>query len=120
MSGRHALVLLLMLCAGIGATDAHFKIHHISGPAWWLLGSRLLFSIFIFVWYHRDSMKRGFPRTALLNIGMIGLPVVAVPYYVVRSREAGHRLAGLVRLGGFVSLSLLVAWSGALVGRFVG
>jgi hypothetical protein len=40
----------------------------------------------IFLWYRIDADQRGFQRTTLLNVGIVMIAAVAVPYYLIRSR----------------------------------
>lgn len=48
----------------------------------------LIFSmaLLIYLWYRFDSDQYGFQRTPLLNIGMIMLSAVAMPYYLIQTR----------------------------------
>ena len=40
----------------------------------------------IFLWYRIDADQRGFQRSMLLNIGIVMIAALAVPYYLIRSR----------------------------------
>jgi hypothetical protein len=40
----------------------------------------------IFMWYRDDSDNRMFRRTPILSIGVVGFPIVAIPYYLFRTR----------------------------------
>jgi len=44
----------------------------------------------IFMWYRGDSDNRAFRRTPLLSMGVVGLPIVAIPYYLFRTRGLRH------------------------------
>jgi hypothetical protein len=50
----------------------------------------------IFMWYRGDSDNRAFRRTPLLSMGVVGLPIVAIPYYLFRTR--GFRYGALATL----------------------
>lgn len=66
-----------------------------------------LFGAFLlFAWYRLDSKILGYHRSLWLNIGVVGLAVIALPYYFFRSRGAkrGLTATGLFLLGA-------VAWS---------
>jgi hypothetical protein len=58
-----------------------------------------LAAFLIFYWYHIDTEERGYRRTSLLNISVIALAVVALPYYFFRSRGTK---GGFVAVGFFV------------------
>ena len=45
-----------------------------------------LFVFLIFAWYRLDSEKRGYPRTKWLNIAIVAIALLALPYYLIRSR----------------------------------
>lgn len=46
----------------------------------------VLGSFLIFVWYHVDAKQRGYRRPAWLDAGIILAAVVAMPYYLFRTR----------------------------------
>jgi hypothetical protein len=65
----------------------------------------------IFLWYRIDADQRGFQRSTLLNVGIVMIAAVAVPYYLIRSRgwqegPAAVLKALLVFLGSIVLSSL--------------
>jgi hypothetical protein len=41
---------------------------------------------FTFAWYRLDSESRAFKRTPLLSIAVVGVGIVALPYYLFRTR----------------------------------
>lgn len=62
----------------------------------------------IFLWYRLDAGKRGYRRSRLLNTGIAGFTILALPYYLFRTRGF---------LGGCVAvfLVLLLALGTALM-----
>jgi hypothetical protein len=50
----------------------------------------------IFMWYRIDSDSRAFRRTPLLSIAVVGLTILALPYYFFRTR--GFRQGALATL----------------------
>lgn len=65
----------------------------------------------VFLWYRIDADQRGFQRSMLLNVGIVMIAAVAVPYYLIRSRgwqegPAAVLKALLVFLGSIVLSSL--------------
>lgn len=120
MNAKKSLALLLILSVAVGAVDAYLSAHNLHEPLWWSVGSTLLFAVLIFAWYYQDSVNRSYHRTPLLNIGVAALAVVAIPYYVVRSRERGQRAKALLRTLGFFVLMLLSSFVGAMAGALVG
>lgn len=40
----------------------------------------------IFVWYRLDADSRGFRRSPLLSVAVVGVTILALPYYLFRTR----------------------------------
>ena len=120
MNAKKSLALLLILSVVVGVINGYLNAHGLREPLWWSAGSTLLFAVFIFAWYYQDSAYRSYQRTPLLNIGVAALAVVAIPYYVVRSRERGQKTKALLRLVGFFVLMVLSTFIGAIAGALVG
>jgi hypothetical protein len=60
----------------------------------------LLIVAIVFVWYRRDARDRGYGATWGLNIGMVLMTVIALPWYLVRSRRGFiPRLKALSAMG---------------------
>jgi hypothetical protein len=75
-------------------------------------------SLLIFAWYRLDSDQRGYRRSIGLNIGVIAIALIGLPYYLFRSRGAKR---GLIATG--VALVVYVAsvaltYAGGLVAYF--
>lgn len=66
------------------------------------------FSVLLFLWYRIDSEQRSYKRSRWLNIGIIAIAIVALPYYLIRSRGLKN---GAIATGAMILLLLL---SGAL------
>jgi len=60
----------------------------------------------VFVWYRLDAEERGYPRSPLLNVGVIAITVLALPYYLFRTRRFPRGLYATVAF-----LALGVAYS---------
>ena len=50
----------------------------------------------IFVWYRLDSDSRGYKRSPLLSVAVVGITIFALPYYLFRTR--GFRQGALATL----------------------
>ena len=96
---RLLLVAIFALTFVFGACDVWLQ----DAPRAWnqvfLWSSIVVVSALIFGWVHIDARERQFKKSKWLNIGVLGLSLVFVPVYLVRSRPAGHKLAALA---GFV------------------
>ncbi len=57
----------------------------------------LVYMVLIFAWYHVDSSRRDFRRSAVLNVLVIAVAVIGLPYYFFRSR--GFRRGAVAVLG---------------------
>jgi hypothetical protein len=80
------------------------------------VASTILFSILIFAWYWVDSRSRSFYRSSFLNVGVIAIAIVAVPYYLARNRTRGERLKAFANLGCFLVLLVLALMVGSIAG----
>jgi hypothetical protein len=65
----------------------------------------LVCAVLVFSWYYLDSDERDYPRTPLLNVMIVAVGLVAIPYYLFRSRGARR---GLRAFGMF--LLALLSW----------
>jgi hypothetical protein len=72
----------------------------------------------IFLWYRIDADERGFQRSLLLNVAIVMVAALAVPYYLIRSRgwQEGQ-LAVLKALVVFVGSIVLSALGAMLFGH---
>ena len=113
---RRAIATFLSIGTIFGIATQYPTPFHV--PEWveWILIVAYGFSVFW--WYHADGNERSYKRSIWLNIIMVGLPIVGLPYYLFRSR--GFRSGALAILGAaglallFVLLaamsSIVVAW----------
>lgn len=62
------------------------------------IGFMVLGSFLIFLWYRIDSEQIGYRRSPWLNVSVIMLAVVALPYYFFRSRGAKRGAAATCTL----------------------
>ena len=114
MKTVHILALLVAVTAVAGVVDAHDMALHVQSNGWAVL-STLIFSYLSFYWYRLDSEARLYRRSRWLSVGVVMLAIVAVPYYLVRSRPAGQRGAALLRLVGFWLLMIAAGVAGGTV-----
>lgn len=57
----------------------------------------MLVGVFLlFFWFRLDSDERNYRRSVLLNVGVIGLSIVVLPYYFFRTRGFARGLAATV------------------------
>lgn len=68
--------------------------------AWFNMLLSLGCAILVFTWYYFDSDQHAYRRTPLLNMMVVAAGIVAIPYYLLRSRGAvpGLRACGLFLL----------------------
>jgi hypothetical protein len=53
----------------------------------------LVAAFLLFFWFRLDSDERGYKRSPLLNVGVIALAVIVLPYYFFRTRGFARGLA---------------------------
>jgi len=100
---RKNLILLAIALVSMieGAVGQYFyPSKDVPPTTLWLLA---VFSVLIFAWYRRDSIQLGYPRTVALNIGIVALHFIVLPYYFFQSRGLKK---GFVAVGFYV-LALL-------------
>jgi hypothetical protein len=117
---RASIAGLLAIAFCNGAADSYFLKHHLKGPD---ALAALFFALILaltYVWYYYDSIERSYARSRGLNLGIILLAVVAIPYYVARSRPRGQRLKAILRLIGFALCYLICAVLGLLLAGLSG
>jgi hypothetical protein len=113
---RPALFAVLLMALLVGATNGFAAFRHAPEPLLWTHGLDVAFSFTSFVWYCRDGDARSYVRSRWLNIGMICLTMLTVPYYLWRSRPRGQRLRAIVGYVGFGILVGLVTAGGFVLG----
>jgi hypothetical protein len=65
----------------------------------------IIISLFlIFYWYHLDAIENNYRRSVFLNISVIFIAILALPYYFFRSR--GFK-KGFIATIGFLALAVL-------------
>ena len=114
MTPNHILGLIFLWMAILGGVSAYFDAQAIREPQWSVMGSSIVFSLLVFWWYWADSNSRSFRRSPLLNVAVVAVGVVAIPYYLLRSRPSGERLKAITKLLGFFMLLVVALFAGAL------
>lgn len=115
MSQKRILIFILLLMVLDGFIDATYAAHGFDQPLAWSLPLTLVFSFLTFLWYRRDSDQHSYRRSRWLNVGIIALSPVVLPYYLLRSRPHGQKLRALLRCVGFVVLMVLASAAGMIL-----
>jgi hypothetical protein len=116
MNPKTVVIGLMALLTFLGgATAQYFYQHHAQPPALSTVVSVAISAFLIFLWYRLDTEQRSYRRTYLLNIGVVGLCLIALPYYFFSSRGAK---------GGFVAsllfvLAIFASFFVSMAGRYV-
>lgn len=119
MDGKRLVVVALAVVSlAFGMVDQWFYPGHPSPPtgvAYMLLGVFL-----IFLWYRMDSTQLGYRRSPWLNVGVVALAAVALPYYFFRSRGMRRgAISTLVFVLAFIASGVLYA-AGTLAAQSLG
>jgi hypothetical protein len=94
--------------------EAYLDARRLREPQWLVMVTSIASSLLIFWWYWADSNLRSYRRSPGLNIAVVAVGFLAVPYYLLRSRGKGERLAAFARLLGFVVLMVGAVLLGSL------
>lgn len=108
------LAVLLLYFVVLGGISAYQEAHRIAEPPWSAVLLSVVGSILVFWWYWTDSTLRSYRRSPLLNVAVIAVGFLAVPYYLVRTRKKGQRLLAVAKMIGFMVLTIVAVMIGAL------
>jgi phosphatidylglycerophosphate synthase len=115
MTRKQILIAILLVMVLDGALDASYAAEGMSQPLAWSAPLTLCVSFLSFLWYRIDSDERNYTRSRWLNIAMIVLAIVAMPYYLLRSRPKGQRMRALLKCLGFAVLMVVSTAVGAVL-----
>lgn len=113
---KQALIALLFTAVLGGALNGFASSRHSAEPLVWTYAIDLASSFLCFVWYCRDGDARSFIRSRWLSVAMVTMNVLAIPYYLWRSRARGQRWRAIVRYIGFAVLLGIVTGVGFVLG----
>lgn len=119
MNSKRVLIILLALFAALGFALAYLAGREIPEPKPMQLGTTLLFSILTFAWFWFDSEARSYKRSPFLNVAVVGLGALAIPYYLLRSRPKGQRLKSIGKFIGFILLLIAALVLGGFPGAWL-
>lgn len=114
MKPNQILILLLLYIAVLSGMASFLDARRIAEPQWSVMVTSMAGSLLVFWWYWADSVSRSYRRSPLLNVAIIAVGFLAVPYYLLRSREKGQRLVAVAKLLGFAVLMVAAMMIGAL------
>ena len=109
--------LMALITFSSGAISQYFYMRHAQPPT--TAAFVALSALLIFLWYRFDTEQRSYRRTYLLNVGVVGLALIALPYYFFRSRGAKGGFAASLLFVLAVLGSFLVSMAGKYVVFFV-
>ena len=99
-----------------GAHAASSGVTEVAGPI--ELGLVFAMISLIFLWYRIDADQHGFKRSAFMNVSIVMVAAIAVPYYLIRSRGWQHgQIAVLKAVLVFLGSIALSALGGMLFGQ---
>lgn len=106
MKTNQILAILLVYLAALSGMSSYLDARRIAEPQWSVMLTSLAGSVLVFWWYWKDSTLRSYRRTPLLNVAVVAFGFLAIPYYLLRSREKGMRLRALAKMLGFAGLMI--------------
>lgn len=75
-------------------------------------------SILVLIWFRTDAAERSYERSRLLTVGVLGLGLVFVPWYLWRSRQGRSRIRAIAYFGLVLLAAIVIQGLGGLVGGF--
>jgi len=95
------------------------SLAELASPLGSLLAINFLSSFLIFLWYCRDRDAGGRRRSWSRNLGVILLPFIAIPWYLMRHLPWRGKARALLRFIGFVGAMMLAVAVGAAITALV-
>jgi hypothetical protein len=114
LTAQRVLVMLFAYATGLSFALTYLAARGLTSSPELSLGSSLVFSLLIFMWYWIDSQARGFRRPPWLSVAIVAVAVFAVPYYLFRSRAMGQRAKAFGNLFAVIGLLILSMIVGGL------
>ena len=114
MNNKTILILLFVTLGLSGACGEYYASHHRVTPKAFDVLFLVVSTVLVYRWYYVDAANRAYRRTALLGGAVIMLPLLAIPYYLFRSRPSGQKLRALLGFFGLVVLSIVTIVLGGL------
>ena len=114
LTPKRVLIALPVAFAALGMFMAYLQVRGIPEPKSVQVASTFLFSLMTFAWFWLDSELRAYKRSPFLSVSVVAFGIVAIPYYLLRSRSKGQRLKAVGKFMGFVCLLFLAFLVGGL------
>jgi len=103
---------MLVLSFISGTVSGYYDSINVTETTWFDIASTILFLFLMLTWYHIDSNEHGYKRNMWLNVFIVGFGIFGIPYYIVRSRARGKKLAAMGWLLLFTLLFMGVNFAG--------
>jgi len=91
-----------------------------SQPGYLQIVSSIIFGTLTFLWFWIDSEAHSFKRSPFLSVAIVVIALIAVPYYLMRSRGEGERLIAFAKLIFFVVILYIAIMIGGTSGASYG
>jgi len=115
MSTRIPLIAIFIVAFLLGLINVsmtgQFRI-----PTGWRAIEQLLLYALGYWWFYLDKEHRSFRSGPIQNVGVVLIPVIAIPVYMVRSRGASQGVLSIL----FFIVLIMAAIGAAVVGGAVG
>ncbi len=112
-----ALIALVGAAFVLGIVDVALGLPSTDSPGRlaFTLGGNIALLLIGFRWLQIDAAELDIRRPGWLNAGIILLAAVFVPYYLYKTRPAGHRLPAIAGFFGLVFACMIGSAIGALL-----
>ncbi|GAA0714443.1 hypothetical protein [Dokdonella soli] len=111
------LIALVGASVVLGIVDAALALPLTDSPGRlaFTFGGNLALLILGFRWLQLDAAELDIRRPTWLNVGIVLLAAVFVPYYLYKTRPANHRLPAIAGFFGLVFACMFASAMGALL-----
>ncbi|MBQ0936898.1 hypothetical protein [Ideonella paludis] len=114
MNSKIILIVLFLTLGLSGACSGYYESHHRATPKAFDILFLAVSTVLVYRWYYLDAAARAYRRTALLGGAVIMLPLLALPYYLFRSRPTGQKMRALLGYFGLLVLAIVTIVLGGL------
>jgi len=108
MTAKRALIFLFSLMALYGAIAGYFASVDANSPKPIEFLFTACSAVLIYVWYYFDAAEQRYKRSVLLGGSVVAFSLLAIPYYLIKSRPAGKKMKALLYFFGSVLLAVVL------------
>ncbi|WP_148289690.1 hypothetical protein [Ideonella sp. B508-1] len=108
MSSKRALYIYFALLVLIGITIGYSGARGMEPPKIINMLFMVFTTVSIYLWYYFDAKERSYQRSTLLGGAVLMFSVIAIPIYLLKSRESGKKVRSILNYISCLLLTLII------------